>query len=365
MVKKRQQPTRVGEDHDDDISAAVDDVDLADVRDDDVALLLSDLVDGGGGTVRIEQYVPGGTEYVDEWDAAAFTLRDLQQQCGGGRYRLIVKDAARRYRWSKTVRVAVPIRPPVPPPDATEKLSGLDRIAALMVDQLEQQRKLLEVLVMRATHPPAAAPAVSADAIRSQLLSDMQAMRQIIGGGEDKGAGADKLIDALKLGVELARDSGGGGDSDGLMPLIGKVVDTFGEPLAAALAARSSAVSPAPAPAPVVAPPAITQQKPKPEKKSMNMRQAIGFLVEKAAAGADCTLYADLILDNVPAALLAPIVEGDVVTKLSQVDPRVLQHSEWFRELGEVVKEALSDAVGIGAESATGIVDAGEYSGGT
>lgn len=92
----------------------------------------------------------------------------------------------------------------------------------------------------------------------------------------------------------------------------------------------------------------------------MDMKSAVAFLIEKAAAGADPGLYADLVLDNVPGFVLKNLLTGDAVEKLAAVDPRVKSHAEWFRDLQGMLSEAISsDAPGTGSESPAGNGDAG------
>lgn len=340
------------------------DQDASSMPDDDIGTALGELVDGGGGTVRIDKLGPGGVaEYVDDWDAASFTMRELQQQFGGGRFRLSVKDQFKRYRFSKTVNIAAPRVPPV----IASEPSAVERLTALVTAQLEQQRKLLEVLAQRLAHPPVAAS--QPEEVRGQVLQDLRAMREIIGvpatPADNAGATADKLLAAMKLGVELARDSGGG-DSDSVIPIVAKVVDTLGEPLAALLSARASSTpTAAPNPIPSIRAPAPAAPAPQnPKEKGMGFAKAISMLVEKAAVNADVTLYADLILDNVPPEILSSMLTGDVVANLSKFDSRVTLHAGWFRELGSVLRDALANDVGDTANPSDDI-DTGDDPSGT
>lgn len=315
----------------------------------DVTLLLGELVDGGGGTLKIERFVAGGLSFVDEWDAGAFTWKALQEACGGGKYRLTAKDAARRYTWSRTVTVDPPRVVPSAEPAA------LDKLTMALSAMMEQQQKMFTLLISRGQ-----APAVTSDQVRSQVLADLQAMRDIVGVGQ--GGGSDKMLDALRLGVELARE-GAGGDADSVVPIIGKFLDKFGEPLAEAVSARLGAL-PAPATAAAANPAAPIQ--PTRGKQTMKMAQAVAFLVEKAAAGGNVDLYAELVLDNIPEAILRPILDGDVVARLAAVDPRVNNHAKWFSDLGAVLREALADdAAGTGSESAADQGGPGEPAAGT
>lgn len=324
---------------------------------DDLAQVLGELVDSGGGSLKIERHAGGALEFVDEWDAGAFTFKALQEQYGGGKYRLTAKDAARRFRFQRTVAVAAPRVVPSTEPAA------LDKLAEVMRAFMDQQNKILALLAGRQQ-----APGVTSDQVRSAVLSDLQAMRQIVGG--DSGNSTEKLMEALKLGVELARE-GAGGESDNLVPVIGKFLDTFGQPLAEAMTARAVTPPPAlappprvtPAPAPVSPGAGASPGQPGKEQKPMmntKMREAVAFLVERAQSDADVGLYADLILDNIPESILRPILDGDVVERLAALDQRVRENAEWFRDLGAVLREALADAAGPGSEPAAGDGGPGE-----
>ena len=303
----------------------------------DVTLLLGELVDGGGGTLKIERFVAGGLSFVDEWDAGAFTWKALQEACGGGKYRLTAKDALRRYTWQRTVTVDPPRVVPSAEPAA------LDKLTMALSAMMEQQQKMFALLISRGQ-----APAVTSDQVRSQVLADLQAMRDIVGVGQ--GGGSDKMLDALRLGVELARE-GAGGDADSIVPIIGKFLDKFGEPLAEAVSARLGAL-PAPAIGDGGTAAAAAPVQPTRGKQTMKISQAVAFLVEKAAAGGNVDLYAELVLDNIPEAILRPILDGDVVARLAAVDPRVNNHAKWFGDLGSVLREALADdAAGTRSES--------------
>ena len=86
------------------------------------------------------------------------------------------------------------------------------------------------------------------------------------------------------------------------------------------------------------------------------MKQYVAFLVDRAVEGSDPMLYADLILDVVPEAIIRPMLgDGDPVAKLTLIDPRVPQHAQWFRELGAALLEALnSDAAEPGSATPAG-----------
>lgn len=332
---------------------------------DDLARALAELGESGGGRVKVERVSDNRKllEYVDEFDAAAFSLKELQQQYGGGEYRLTVRDAGGRYVKSGRVMIAQPRQAPGAAP---AEPSGGDKLAEVMRAQGEQLQRALALMMLQQRTAPASA--VTPDQVRRELLQDMQLMRDLVGGGGQQ-IGADKLLEVLKLGMEIARDSEGGGD---WVSLAAKALDALGEPIKEALTQRAGG-SPAPAaaipgrapgrpiPAPATAgasPNPQPQQRPREGRMfgAFNLQGAVAFLVAKAAAGADSTLYADLILDNLPPAqlpILQQLLAGDVVESLAAFDPRVRQQAQWFRDLGDELRQMLqeSDAAEPGSDA--------------
>jgi hypothetical protein len=54
-------------------------------------------------------------------------------------------------------------------------------------------------------------------------------------------------------------------------------------------------------------------------------------------------LYGDFIIDNVPEKMVREyILKENIVEELGKLDPRVLQHREWFLELRNHIYEVLT-----------------------
>lgn len=325
--------------------------------DDELAQALGELDDVGSSVVRVQRVRDGKRPaFKGELSAAGFSLALLQQRFGAGEYILTVLDSARRYRKQSTVAVDEPYQPE----GVSAAPSEVDKLIAVMQASIKQNQEMMALMMQRA--PAASAPAVDPQAVRQNLLQDLALMKQLVGGNAQQGVGPDKLIEVLRAGMDIARDAAGGGESD-VLSVVNKVVDVLGEPLADLLRQRTPMVPAGmpfdPSTLPVagalpVASPSEKKQEVKPKGGAMNMQQAVGFLVGKAAAGADPGLYADLVLDNVPDVMLQQVLAGDPVAMLAKLDPRVLQHAEWFRELGALLSEALRpDDAGTGSDSPT------------
>lgn len=324
---------------------------------DELQAVLAELDSAAGGKVKVERKrtSDGRLEFVAKVEASLFSLEWLQEEHGGGEYRVTVMDAANRYKGSKTLLVSQPLKPAKPVAAAAP--DGLEKLAAA----IQEQQKVLTMLLLRGGAPGAAAP-VDPEAMRRALLQDLVTMKQLFG---DRGSSAldpSSLLELVKTGVELARDSGGG-DGDSWARVVEKLVETAGPGLgdlatSAAGALRQYSAGAGQAPPPAAAPrpqlaPGATLPNPKPEKK-MDLKAILNLAIDRAAAGADPMLYAEVIVDIAPDALLKPFLDGvtdgqGVVAKLALLDPRVNQHAEWFRDLGQAVLDALADdAIGPG-----------------
>lgn len=324
------------------------------IEGEDLGRVLSELGGSSNAVVKVERIRDGKrAEFVDEFPAASFSLKELQQAYGGGEYMLHGLDAKRQFKFRRQVAIATPLQGAAA---AVPAVNALDKLADVMRQGFEQQQALLrEVLTARP-----GVPATDPVAARREILQDLALMKEIMGGGQQQTMGPDKLLEVMKLGMDVAKDAAGGGE--GWEAIVSKAIDTMGPSIAEAMASRQTSVPPAAIGQPAGAPPRLPAQ-PAPAsqqpKRGGSMKEYVGFLVERAAEESDPGLYADLILDAVPEAMLKSIKvmldSGDPVARLALIDPRVHQHAQWFRELGAVLVEALSgDAVKPGSEAPAG-----------
>ena len=313
---------------------------------DELSQVLSELDSSGAAIIKVERMREGKRpEYVGDMSPSSFTLAQLQERFGGGEYALTVFDSARRYVKRTTVAIAAPLKPPAP---AAAESSGLEKIARTLAEQMQAQSQLLQALLLQGRTAPVADPAT----MRKQLLEEMQLMKGIMGSGQV--LSPDKVLELVMKGMEIAKETGGGGDT-GWTDIAGKAIDVLGEPLAQLMSA--SAVAPVASQEAASAGalmPRVQQPKNAAVAPMLNpmVKQYVSFLVRKAVAGSDPALYAELVLDNVPEAMVREfLADPDPVTKFAQFDARVAQHAEWFRDLGQACLEALNaDA----AESGSG-----------
>ena len=69
----------------------------------------------------------------------------------------------------------------------------------------------------------------------------------------------------------------------------------------------------------------------------------LAFLVSKAKIGSDPSLYAEVVLDNVPDDQLMPMLNrGDaLISDLVSLHPPVGEHREWFTKLLKEINDLL------------------------
>jgi len=286
----------------------------------------AELIGGGGGTVRIERLAKSGQwEFVDEWSAESFTLREVQQTFGGGDYYFRVRDAQKRYRKQIRKRLA---ELPASLLKGPAVASAVDPIAAALAKQTELLAQLLAKL---------STPQPQADA-RAGLLDDLVKFKTILGGGERSGNSFKEAMDMVSTAMEFSKKIGSGGETSG-WDVLEELIAQAGEPVGRAIEAAVQAVRGRQ----LNGAPRVLPKAPEPiEGTAMKIPpRYVALLVEKAVEGSDPTLYADLILDNVPEDMIRGVLEGGIVTALGAVDARVKDHAQWFEQLGAVLSDAL------------------------
>jgi len=121
-----------------------------------------------------------------------------------------------------------------------------------------------------------------------------------------------------------------------------RLCDKFGPARVAATQAGGAAL-----PAPDAAnseQPAVQAAQPQGDDPMMRLQMGLSFLLAQAQQDSDPTVYADVVMDNVPVADLARFVNSaDPVAYLANLNPAVRQHEKWFAELVAEVKAQLAE----------------------
>jgi len=149
----------------------------------------------------------------------------------------------------------------------------------------------------------------------------------------------DVLLKGLELGKEFASPKGETTSADILLETVRTVL-----PALADIGKKETANHVANIPQNFV------ENRPKEVGAKMSIKDAmlkaqIENLVKCAAAGKDASLYADLILDNVPEEILMDwVTSSDVRKKLVSLVPAVGNHWSWFAQVVAIIKGELTGA---------------------
>lgn len=287
--------------------------------------------------------------YVFECDPSTFSLDDLRDKYNGGEFRLyIVKDGRLWRNMSVVVEPKQTVaHDPAPP------MSQMADVMAVMRDGFAAQAAALrEALSSRG---PSMFSGMDLPAVITAAAAAITALRPPPAPPAPPAPDvSEKALDMFMRGLEIAntmRDSGGSDNSLGGMlrdvlrsPILATAVQSAAQQ-ALLPAPQRPPQQPAPTPNPVShAKPPETVAAPQPKPEEAMLAYYLGFLCGKAQTGAEPSLYAELVLDNVPDEQLMPMLNrGDqLIDDLIVIHPPVAQHREWFVGLLKEINELLA-----------------------
>lgn len=296
--------------------------------------------------------------WVAECDPTSFSLEELRDKYRGGEFRLyIMKDG----RLWKNMRIFV--EPPVTAPiESAAPSSQLGDLLTVMREGFAAQAAALrEATTVR---PPSPFANMDLPAVITAVTGALVALRPPPPPPAPPPAAdvdfASKSIDMFMKGLELARDLKE--DASPADNSIGGMLRTvLGSPLMAQAVAAATPQPHPPQPRPALAgpqqPQAQTQPQPQPqpqaqtqptqpEASDVNMlHYYYGLLCQKAAAGADPTLYAEMVLDNVDDDTLNTLLtkQPTPLDALIAEYPAAAPHREWFGQLIDVLMSAMTE----------------------
>lgn len=278
--------------------------------------------------------------YVFECDPASFSLDDLRDKYNGGEFRLYVSKDGRLF---KNMRVVVEPKQ-MPHVDHMPNATGMADVLAVMRDGFAAQAAALRDALAAAQARPVSSPFSGMDipAIITAISGAVAALRPPTPATPDTSKAIDMFMQGLQLARELRDDAAPADNSIGGMlrdvlksPIVAAAVQTAVQPQVPPQPARlPNPAAATPQPAPVShAKPAAPQPTPQPENQVLSYY--LGFLVGKAKIGSDPSLYAELVLDNIPDEQLTPMLQrGDaLIDDLVAIHAPVAEHREWFFKL--------------------------------
>jgi len=339
--------------------------------------MLSELV--GAANSKVTVYRAGKNQalaYVFACTPEEFSLDDLRDKFNGGDFRLFIAKDGKLWR---NMKISVePKQSPGMPAESMAPAPGpMSEIAALMRDSQAQQMAMMRA--MMESRSSAASPFGNMDlpAVISSIAAAVTALRPPPAPVQPPPPDtSSKAIDMLLKGIELARElKGDGGGESSLMDVVRDLVKSPMLAQAVASAALPSPIArppvqpriqamPPPRPPENVShaklePAAVSEPQPNPSQ--LMFAHYVQMLVDKAAAGADAMLYAELILDSLSDDDVQAMLEQQpsTVDWLIGINPGVAAQRAWFQTLVDTIASAFEpDEAGDGAiELATPIAD--------
>lgn len=339
---------------------------------DDFLSVLADLAGGSEARCEIRRTSPAEfAGYCCTYALSEMSLDRLQEEWGGGKFSVRVRNGRGEFKGSASVQIAGKARnrgdaPAVVSQPAAAPAVDIGALLTAATAGSKQQIDMLTSLVTALINKPAPAPPPAGPDVLD-VIAQLAPLLKPDKGGSDS---ADS-VKLLLQGIELGKDLGGAGGEAGFTDVIMKGLDTVKGMVPAAPppgppaprqprpAAQRVAQPRIPAPGSVPA-----QEPPKPPTQATAprvdpgaspmlrllqwLKQQTVMLCHQAQRGKDPELYAELLLDNLPAGLteeemLRRMQSPGAIDDLAQINPNVLHFREWFEEFRLAVIDLLTD----------------------
>lgn len=280
---------------------------------------------------------------------ADFSREELLRNYGAGQYRVHVRSAGRILR-----NVLITL-------EEARNSDGGSLVKSQSVGELTHISKLIEAmqtgfgqlsqLIVQVNQVPQFDP----NEARRSLLQDMLSMKQILGTDNNQN-NADKSIEMVMKGIELAREITPRDGATSSMDILLEGLKTFGKPIAEATLARMNQPMHAPIEQPVPLASLNAVQNPphqlpmnsplsEDEKMSMMLKMYASQLVNQAKNERDPYVYANLLLDSLPEDRidqLTAMSDAQLFGFIQELNPEAANYKLWMLEFIDQVREILT-----------------------
>lgn len=304
----------------------------------------------------------------------------LRDEFDGGKFRIQIYRNKKRFR-----RITVKIRPSKNVNVSRAIKNDMAEMLRVMGQQQQENFAMLKDTVLQMVGKPST-PQPSQMEMMTGMMMLMKSMKDFVSPPSAAPAfDPEKMFDMFLRGIEMGRETGGSSET-GLMdiakeliksPLLGELAKAGHmqappslprvpriDPQAMASMGSERSVMPNPVqirpvgPAPPLTPsdserplsPKPAQSlasAPLPEEPAMSndvLKYYLDILIQKAGQDSDPVLYAELILDSVPLEIIENIImRDDLIDYASSFDSRIKAHENWFLELRDHIRGALTD----------------------
>ena len=291
----------------------------------------------------------------------------LRTEYGAGTFKALVYKNGKLHR-NLTYHVAPKIG--VPEPSAVEPTGPIAEVAQLLKTQNEQMAAFMQ------GQSPSAPPANPMEMFTS-MMAAMASAKEIFGPAQTKPANPLENMEILIKMMELTRDMNGGGGDTGVYDVLKELVKgPLGEQMGQQLKHTPALQGPqnpqlpqnhqplkvseptvTDAPTDGAAPPAyqnaptssdIVPKIPEgllglPDHLLAQIQQQILFWADRAKAGSDPALYADLAVDTYEPLMLTALVNREDLKEIAiYFDAEIEKHWPWFESLKREIEAALT-----------------------
>lgn len=307
-------------------------------------------------------------------------MERLRDEYEGGKFHIQIYRNKKRYK-----RLTVSVEAPKKAVVSQQIKNDMAEMLRVMGTQQQENFAMLKDTVLQMVGKPST-PQPSQMEMMTGMMMLMKSMKDFVSPPSATPVfDPEKMFDMFLRGIEMGRETGGSSET-GLMdiakeliksPLLGELAKA-GHTQAPPPLPRAPRIGPQPMPSmgserPVTLNPVQTRHvgpvppltpsdserplSPKPpqsptaaplfEEPVMSndvLKYYLDILIQKSGQDSDPVLYAELILDSVPLEIIENIImRDDLIDYASSFDSRIKAHENWFLELRDHIRAALTD----------------------
>ena len=269
-----------------------------------------------------------------------FRLDDIQKEYGSGKYRIYVFDENRKQVTNRSIKIEA--KPSGISQVQNNQSNDIGLLAQSMMNSMSIGFQELGKLIVQARPAP-----FDPMQMQMQMMQQMVAMKQLLGGQENTGMGFQQGLEMFSKGLEMAKEinptpSGETTTADLLMEAVKSFAPVIAQSAAQKMA-QDNAAALAATNTPSHTPNNTHLLNAPQDKETMMKKYYLNMACKKAAQNADPALYAELVLDNLSEAdILTLMSSPSPIQELAKIEPNVLKYPLWFSELFTQINELLT-----------------------
>ena len=288
---------------------------------------------------------------IDDYTFSQLCTR-IREDFGSGLYQILGRDSKGKFKFRKTVGVQAPVGTEV----ATTPQNDIGGLIDKFSDAMQRQQMATEQMFLKLAGPQSGGDAFDQ---MTKMMTAMGGMMGAMGIQPQAPQPPKTLIEQLTEFKLLKELMGEGSDNESgeanLYSLLGKTVEAFGGPIAAAIAAgadngqlNTEGVAQLPAPEPEKQ--SEVDKVNEAEAHRLAMRKNIHILIQNAKTGIPPEAFALILINNTPEdkedELWNFISAENCVDEIVKIEPAADAYRKWFDDLREQVIELMTEPEG-------------------